>query len=490
MKTLTRFLVAAFIAVCASSCEGLTDMNKNPNALLYGTVNPENMVDDLIYNTSRYLLSKTYSNQGDLIQYCVVSSSSLTYNQYNVSSSAVFNYWNNLYRWSTEANHVRERSVEVGNKATEAIGIVMESFLVQTITDMFGDIPYSDAFGTEKGNTTPKYDSQQKVYEALEADLRYANQILSESPKMENPAKDKLYNGDMAKWRKFCNSVLLRVLMRLSNRADELGIADKIKTIAGSPDYPIFESIDDAAVLYYDDAAPFVNFYGTTTDFAISYRASEFMIDNMNPVGDPRISMYFTMNGTTWKGGTSGANNSDGSMAKAAYLNETVLASFSSPFSFMRYDEVLFILAEASRNGWIGGTPSEYYKQALVASLGYWQKVSGKTITVPAKNAFLSAVAYNGSYEQLITQKFIALFGIGFEGWAEYRRTGYPVLKINPQTMNDHILPTRFMYPLQEPANSPESYAWALDRLINYYKGGDDMKTPVWWSLQAVNKGI
>lgn len=493
MNIISKVLFLSLLVGAIVSCKGdITDINHNPNALEYGTVNPENLMDDLIYNASRVQTSQTFATQGDLIQYCVRNSTSLSVNHYNISTSLVYNIWNNLYRWTTEAHHMKERSVETGNKAAEAIAIIMESLLIQNITDIYGDVPYSDAFKTYSGVTKPKFDTQQQIYRALESNLRYANEILASDVAISNTAKDKLYGGDMTLWRKFANSLLLRVLMRQSNRDDQLGISGKIAAVFNDKNtYPVFENVKESAVLYYDAVEPFVNYYGTSTTFGDSYKASEFMIGYMLEKSDPRIGLYYEKDGNDWKGGVSGGYHSDGSMVGASMLNQPVLGDFSSPFSFIRYDEVLFIKAEAAQRGWIDSSKAaDLYRDANIASLDYWQVVSGKTISDADRNAYLKSISYDGTYRQLITQKFVALFGVGYEGWDEYRRTGFPELKIGPATMNDHILPKRFMYPLQESANNPDSYLWALDRLINYYKGGDDMKTVVWWSAEAVKMGI
>ena len=97
---------------------------------------------------------------------------------------------------------------------------------------------------------------------------------------------------------------------------------------------------------------------------------------------------------------------------------------------------------------------------------------------------------YDGTLKTILDQKYVALFWVGFEAWADYRRTGYPELVIGTGTFNDHILPRRLVYPTNTMETNRENYEEVLARLRNVYGGDDDMKTPLWWSLEAVERGI
>ena len=175
-----------------------------------------------------------------------------------------------------------------------------------------------------------------------------------------------------------------------------------------------------------------------------------------------------------------------------ANLNWEVLAQSTSPFSVMRYDEVLFLLAEAAQRGVIAGVGAEeYYEAAIRASIGYWHGVDTSDAELPESviEAYLQNVAYDGTLRCIIEQKYIALFWCGMEAWNEYRRTGYPELTIGSATSNDHILPTRFEYPVNTSTTNPVNYAQAVARLAESWPGGgDNMRTPVWWSLQAARQ--
>ena len=115
---------------------------------------------------------------------------------------------------------------------------------------------------------------------------------------------------------------------------------------------------------------------------------------------------------------------------------------------------------------------------------------TGLNITDRVIENFLVNVPYDGTLKTIIDQKYVALFWVGFEAWADYRRTGYPELVIGTGTFNDHILPRRLVYPTNTMETNRENYEEALSRLRSVYGGDDDMKTPLWWSQEAVKRGI
>lgn len=491
-RTFIYIVLLSAVLSAGWSCRKITDINVNPNKMEYGKASPECLLQELIMMTSQNLLTRSYVFSGDLIQHSVYMGTAIHYNRFFIPNSASSSIWNNFYRWAADAEHLRSISVTAENPACEGIGIIMKCLLLQYLTDMFGDIPCSEAFQSEQGNRTPAFDSQEDVYRTIISDLKYANSLLeSDDAKISDPTRDLLYNGDTEKWRKFGNSLLLRCYMRLSNRDEVFDVKGNIREMyTNKVLWPVFADVNESAILHYDNVQPFVNYYGNTTNFGLSNRASEFMVEMMTTYSDPRLDKYYTINGTVWKGAPSGEEAQETTWGGVAFLNEETLSTYSSPFSLMRYDEVLFTYAEAAFRGWIDADPQQLYEQALKASVSYWALVSGKSVATATLNAFLTKVAYDGTLRQLITQKYIALFGLGFNAWSDYRRTGFPRIPIGGGTLNDHILPTRFQYPLSEGQNNPDSYAAALERLGSYYKGSDNMKTPVWWSQQAINNGI
>lgn len=136
-----------------------------------------------------------------------------------IENSVGASAWSNLYMQAANADHMRQLAVRKEDPNYEAIALTLRTLFLQNIADLFGDAPYSQAFkGSSEGIKQPVFDSQEAVYRALLADLEHANSLYDSSLKLPSAERDLLYKGDISKWRKFNNSLYLRLLMRLSNR--------------------------------------------------------------------------------------------------------------------------------------------------------------------------------------------------------------------------------------------------------------------------------
>jgi len=497
MKRYIAILAFASLFLCSCN-EKLDKVNTNPNNMEYGTFHPSSLLPNILFSGAEALERLTYNLSNEIIQYSVSSNTLDAYHRYQIPNGVPAGLWNNCARWAASADHMRELAEkDVSYCNFRAIALTMRAYYMQILVDSFGDAPFEEAFKGYYGTFKPKFDSTVDIYKQLIEDLDTALSLydITGRPMSDAEAKkDYLYNGDLSKWRKFTNSLQLRILMRCSN-CTEIDSKAKILEIFNNPaTYPVFESNSDAAVYCYLGADGNINPYGSTdeTSFANSRRAAEFIVEQMDATDDPRISLYFVQVGGAWRGAKSGvATRDDAGIGSAAKLNKKLIGDYASPFSFFNYDEVLFIWAEAAQRSIIPGGPAlakEYYNKAIEASIRHWSDLPGNDspVTDKAIAQFLAKVAYNGTYEQLMVQKYVACFWYGFESWAEYRRTGYPDLPIANTTLNDQILPRRFEYPVNTASTNPENYAVALEHLQKDYKGGDDMKTPVWWSKYRI----
>ena len=517
MKYLNYIILVLIVANQLSCSSGFEELNDNPNVPKYWDISAVNLLEETIYSGVDGMLYRTWLFNGELIQYTVSGTTNNAYHRYVIGNSVMGSTWNSLFVWAANANHMRQLSRMDGKKDinTEAIALTLKTLYLSNATDIFGDIPCSEAFKSlphydednnfvEETNLFPVFDTQEDVYKQLFATLEKANNIYDVGQSIKTPAKDLIYGGDIAKWKKFNNSLYLRLLMRLSNRSDlkmtfsadgseELTVFEKINEILNNPvKYPIFTSNSDNATIYFSGITPFINRFGDQTDGAFNGRnAAEQIVNMMDEQNDPRISTYFIQRGGSWKGVASGAGSQDTDMDNSARLNKSVLGNYTSPYSIMKYDEVLFILCEAAKTGVIPGgdlTASAYYREAITSSIKYWVSVDPNkaSITDEAINNFIDNYApYDGRLENILNQKYIAMFWVGYEAWHDYRRTGFPKLNIGNGTFNNHILPTRFEYPINTAKTNPDNYQVAVDRMKTNYGGGDNMRTPVWWSRAA-----
>lgn len=493
------------LMVSVLSCNSeLDSLNVNPNNMEVGSVHPSSLLPNILFSGCEGLVKQTYSLGGELIQYTASANTTDAYHRFQIPNAAGAGLWNLCARWASNADHmITLCKNDPGMCNFKAIALTMRAYYMQILTDAFGDVPFSEAFRGMEGHVKPVFDSQKDVYMHIVEDLLEAGTLYDASAYPMNEAqrsKDRLYHGDLAKWEKFTNSLLLRVLNRAGDCSGfEVDVAALMQEICSNPDkYPVFASIDDSAQYRFTGEDNDLNPYGSTNpvSFNNGRRAAEFIIDYMASTGDPRISIYFVQVGGVWRGAKSGAPSRDeAGTSSAAMLNKSVLGDYNSPFSLMNYDEVLFIYAEAAFKGLISGgetAAEKYYRSAVEASVRHWSAMPGNSFPVSelAVSQYLTKVGYTGTLGQIIMQKYIALFWVGLEAWAEYRRTGYPELVILPTTMNDNILPRRLAYPVNTAATNPDNYADAVNFLRTAYKGDDDMKTPVWWSRYRIENFI
>lgn len=517
MKYLNYIILVLIVANQLSCTSGFEELNDNQNVPKYWELSPVNLLEETIFSGSDGMRYRSWLFTGELIQYTVSGTSNNAYHRYVIGNSIMASTWNSLYVWAANANHMRQlaRMPAKEDVNTEAIALTLRTLFLSNATDIFGDIPCSEAFQSlpyydennnfvEKTNLFPKFDTQEDVYKQLYATLEKANSLYSEGLSIKSPSKDLIYGGDITKWKKFNNSLYLRLLMRLSNRSEikmtfsadgtqPLTVFEKINEILNnSIKYPIFTSNSDNSTIFYSGITPYINSFGDQTAGSFNGRnAAEQIINMMDEQNDPRISTYFVQRGGAWKGVASGKGSQDTDNDNAAQLNKSVLGDYTSPYTLMKYDEVLLILCEAAKLGVIPGgdeTASVYYRNAITASIQYWISVDPKKIAITdqAITNFIDNYApYDGTLENILNQKYIAMFWVGYEAWHDYRRTGYPKLNIGYGTFNDHILPTRFEYPINTAKTNPENYNEAVQRIKENYGGDDNMRSPVWWSRAA-----
>lgn len=503
MNLLRYILISSMAVIFGVGCtNNFDDYNDNPNTPDKWSISPSSLLEETLYSGADAMLDRTKAFNGELIQYTVSGTTLNAYHRYSISNGIMASTWNSLFRWAANADHMYkicelkdpDNNIDT-YRNSKAIALTLKVLYSSNATDIYGDIPYSEAFRSDEDLLKPKFDTQKEVYKALLAELENANNLYVTSASITTPSKDLLYGGNMSKWKKFTNSLYLRLLMRLSNRDAEMGVSAKITEIlTNQTKYPIFESNTDNATLYYTGITPFSNRYGSSTesDFTSDRRVADNIISMMSGSGDPRLPLYFKQSGSEWKGLISGeaeAGDTDG----IALLNKTSLGQYTSPYAFMKFDEVMFIISEAAKRGMIPGgdaVAKTFYDQAVTASVQWWNSVetSGKfVVTDEALNAFINGGAkYNNTLDIILNQKYIALFWVGYEAWHEYRRTGYPQLRIGTGTQaNNFILPTRFAYPILTAKTNPVNYEEAVQRLMTLYKKPDNMQAPVWWSKMA-----
>ncbi len=524
MKKLILIILCGFVPGIFNSCtENFEEINTNPNKATVGMIQASNMFEPILYNAANQWLDRTWYYNDELIQF-TAHTGGVTRREhlYFLEESRDWaGFWDFYANYGKNVDHMHELAVEQGDKSLEAIALTFKVLFFSNMTDMFGSVPYEEAFTGRKvgGTLTPKFNSQKEIYQLMFADLEAANDVYASNPTFLIPKMDGMYGGNMALWRKFNNSLYLRLLCRVSGRS-EMNVGTKMTEILSTPaKYPVFASNQDNATVKFTGIDPYISNFGTTTEsgFTSSGRKLTRQLigmtvqtdQNGNQIYvDPRLPIIGKKNNIAsvnpkniWIGTKSGCTDQERSIVDqgTSWLNYKVFCRKDAPAFFMDYAEIQFIYAEAALKGVISGgaaAAKSYYEAGVRASMEKWsaQGAYSETpvsISTSDVNTYLASplgswdLAANKA-EFLGNQKFLALFWVGMEAYHEYRRTGYPVLSIGEGTIyNDMILPTRFGYPNTTMSTNSANANAALTEM----GGPNDMKTPVWWSKQAIATG-
>jgi len=404
---------------------------------------------------------------------------------------------------------------------------IMKAYMFQVMTDLYGDVPYFEAGKgySEDPIPYPKYDKQEDIYNDLLKELDEAQGALSAAAGNTIGAADIIYGGDATKWKKFANSLMLRVAMRLTKVAP-----DKAKIwVAKAVTNGIFTSNDDNAYVPHangsptdDSAEPYGKVFSSLDTQA--FFISETFINLLQ--NDPRLSLVATVCtqgpkpgwgdtdfdlgdnaadkqkgmpvGYDTEGGNwdlTGAPGYPGDNWRQVYSvpNRTVYARPDSPSMLVTYAGTQLLLADAVTRGIITtGNAKDYYKNGITAAMkqfSFYKKAS-TTITDDQINAYLAAKELSTdqatALKQINTEYYIHTFCNEYEAYANWRRTGYPALTPakNAASYSGNVtngqIPRRFMYPSNEATNNPVNYNEAVKRL----SGGDKMSSRVWWDKE------
>ncbi|SKB42084.1 Susd and RagB outer membrane lipoprotein [Sphingobacterium nematocida] len=420
-------------------------------------------------------------------------------------------FWTGLNRALNNFNEIiklnsaelTKNRVTLGGAGTNvnqiAVARILKSYAFHNLTDVFGDVPYQsygnndpdfEALQQDPDNLTPKYASQEKIYVDILNELKQsADTLLKYSTQQTFKNTDIIYDGDNLKWAKFANSLRLRLANRIAHRLP--GVATE--HINDALTKGVFGSNGDNAVFKYSSSSPNEAplYQATVTanrkDFAVSHVLVEVLNGKRGPfkILDPRLKVFAKPNSKgAYVGQPYGLPLAAGDLfpVDSISLPGAVINAANYAEVLMEYAEVEFLISE--RRGW----DEQSYRKAVRASLEKWQvspaDVEAYLNTLPAANK-----------ENVLSQKYIALFNQGIESWSEIRRTGYPLFLVKKgdivwsgtvkgaqvsypfvPEVGDGI-PSRFIYPLKEQSTNRTSYREALAR-----QGDDVINTKLWWN--------
>jgi hypothetical protein len=390
-------------------------------------------------------------------------------------------YWNNYYSNfiinTQETIRIAAEDPRAVNKV--ALARIWRAWLYHRLTDYWGDVPYSEAGQGLLLNTRPKYDTQESIYKDLVKELREAAAQIDPAQPARYGVADILYNDNLDRWRRFANSLRLRLALRMSN-ADPAFAQQEVRALMTENRF-LASNADNAQMVTFT-TGQFINRNPLAILFNFNeFRVSKTMVDLLTDLNDPRLPVYASpvpnSNPTRFAGMPNGLNAVQLGQPQFARENfsqpGTPIRAEGVPIPVLMYDEVCFLQAEAVLKGWGSGDARALYEAGVRANF------QRRGIADAQATAYLAQTTtqYNGSLERIITQKWVALFPNGFEGWAELRRTGFPRLQpwANPGETNG-LMPNRVRYPASEQGLNKESYDAAVAR-----QGPDVMTTKLWW---------
>lgn len=476
MKLFKYILWVSGIALVLTSCsKELERINKNPNEATsaqpdYLLTNGIKTNVDTYWGTDASMeTSLLYVQYWAKIQYTDPD-------KYIPAATSIQTIWNNFYAQGVEDfSTLIQLGDTLHNPNYKAVGIIMRSWIFQVLTDLYGDVPYSQAANIEQ-YLTPKYDNQRDIYLGLLAELKTAAGLISTTDNAIGG--DVLYNGDMNKWKKFANSLRLRIALRIADKEfdaaktvfDEIG-ADNSNLIAANT--------ENAQLVYL--ASPNQNPVAKNRETRSDYRISKTVVDLLRAYNDPRLAVYGAVprDTNTVVGITNGLPTDSASKLGFNKTSDVgaVFTATTAPAVIFNYAELLFIKAEAAQRGLLSGDAADLYRQAVTAALKQYN------LSDAAVTAYLAqtSVAYDATnYRKSIgEQKWLALFGEGLEGFAEWRRLDYPVLKPAYAGVLDGKMPLRLTYPSAEQALNGANYKAAVT-----HQGADQLITRLWFDVR------
>jgi len=519
MKKILILITAIIVASCSNNLENLNQNIKDP-ALVPGeslfTGAQKSLVDQMVVQNVNRNNTKLWAQYWQEVTYTDESN----YDQ--TSRPIPGTHWSVLYKdvlkdldeaknIIAETSSATDPDYEANKPNKLAIIEILNIYTYSILVETFGNIPYTESL--DINNLTPKYDDGETIYKDLIDRLTTSINNLDVS-KGSFGSADRIYNGDVTKWKKFAASLKLRMGILLSD-VDNSFAKTAVESAVTSG---VFESNDDNANYQYMSAAPNTNpiYDNLVLSGRHDYVAATTIIETMQPrqyeyltdtnddgvinneddrtvipgsvtYTDPRMKYYFASNvdadpsipQVVYLGLEIGK---DGSFSKHTQIS-SLIQQPTFPGKLLDYAEVQFLLAEAAaRNFNVGDTAENFYKSGVTASIEDWGGSASDATTYLAlptidyTTALAASTATIPWKEVIGTQKWIALFNRGFEAWTSIRLLDYPKMQAAFDPLSGY--PTRYTYPVVEQTLNGTNWEAASSAI-----GGDEPETKLFWDM-------
>ncbi len=491
------------LGVGACDTDKLTSVNEDPN-------NPTSAPPQAVFTyATRIAMQRWFGSNPTNMRGPVLTAQHLAQVQYPdedtyarldgtvTNNSFVFTYISELKNFQAVIN--------AGKEADQPLlwgpPLVMRSLVMGYVTDVWGDVPYSEALqgDGEQPVIQPAYDPQQAIYAGLFRDLSEAVTAIAGAPASAPTlgGADPIYGGNSLNWQRFGNSLRARHAMRLANVVPATARAE-LNAAINAPG-GLIQSNAENAQMDWPGGGVYDNPWSVNNQTRDDHRLSNRLMNEMLPYNDPRVPVYAqpTLASATDPTAPDYAGMPNGLTATEAatyslttsrpgsvfYSNDAFCADCSTlpganfPSFVLTYAEVSFILAEARERGWItSGTAAGYYEQGIRASMAQWGVTDQDAITAFLARPEIIYVPGTEGLRRIALQKWIALYTDGVEAWAEWRRTCVPATVVPGSAALINTVPRRYQYSTREQSVNGANVEAAIAR-----QGPDEFTTRMYW---------
>ncbi|MEP6949943.1 MAG: SusD/RagB family nutrient-binding outer membrane lipoprotein [Ginsengibacter sp.] len=527
MKKVLKYsaILLSGVWLFTSCTKKFNEINTNP-----ASYNQENFDPNFLLTTAQVAYTGSYDFAYDTWRANLIYSSGiiqgfstvLSYwrgDKYQLSASYAAAYWgfsgDGAYSEQLKpvVDIIQSTTDKTQYKNLHEIARIMRALIVERVTDLYGDCPYSEAgLGYYTKNYFPKYDKQQDIYNDMLKEVSEA--VANLDPAADKPSGDMIYKGDIDKWKIFGNTLILRLAMRLT-KVDAATAKTWVQKVVGNT----MTSNDDNAFINGDNSGGISTInrnslvltgQGGQEPYYVKWTNTliNFLKNNNDPrLGKIAVTQLYTDENSTiqnpsfiadtavQKGMPNGKDLSGiAGLDISTDPSYTGMPDYSSPSPGMiktngptfilTYGESELLLAEAAQSFGIGGDAAQHYHDGVKASITYLAQYDpALTINDAAAETYLTAHPYDVAkgLEMINTQYWVLANSMldFYESWANWRRSGYPVLvPVNyPNNVTGGAIPRRFPYPLAESNVNPVNYKAASDAV----PGGDNLIGRVWW---------
>jgi hypothetical protein len=410
----------------------------------------------------------------------------------NQSYLAIGEEWGGYYSGLTNINRIIKDAEEAGKTNLLAVALTWRAQMTQIATDRWRDMPYSEASKAEEGIIAPKYDKQEDIYKEIMADLKKAADLFKTGGSDPIGNGDVLNNGNLAKWRKYCNSLRLRVAVRISN-VDVAAATAIITELNSNPsDYPVLQSNADNIELKWPGTSPWEEAFWYWWYCCHHEGGGKIVVDLLTGFNDPRLPIWFIP--ATTDGQYRGSERvgfvppylrDDISDFNPVFVsgnpNPTGGNEYAVTDGIFRYAEVCFLKAEVALRAGQAAMAKDEYEKGITASMQQY-KVNDAAIAPYLATEGVAWQGNNDDLKKILTQKYLALFLMADEAWAEARRTDVPLLPLafNSAYPDHNRAPFRVPYPQSESGLNSVNFQQFQGNVKDYFWG-----QKMWWDTRT-----